>query len=123
MRKYACKRHIHLHALSGTYTKLPPLHTALFRAANLLSLYGMIVPKYLLHDLRVLSSTACSGERKSTPCLLQIFLDAVVHHFGIVLGAHAGKKLLFRLRNTESVVGLFNLRREDRPNCAPPPSP
>ena len=33
--------------------------------------------------------------------LFQFFLHIVIHHFRIVLGAYAGKRFLFRFRNTE----------------------
>ena len=50
----------------GTYTKLPPDHTALFSAANLLSSGGTTVPKYC-RTRSGCSRTAVSGSQKITP--------------------------------------------------------
>jgi hypothetical protein len=66
MRKYACSG-MSTWTPGGTYTNEPPDQTALFRAANLLSSGGMIVPKYS----RTISSCSLkppSMSRKTTPC-------------------------------------------------------
>jgi hypothetical protein len=91
----------------------PPDQTAEFRAANLLSFCGMIVPKYCL------TSSSCS--RRPSPCrgrgllLLEVLLELVVHDLGLVLRAHAREVLLLRLGNAELVPGVEDLRRQVLP--------
>jgi hypothetical protein len=67
MRKYAWSG-MSTWTPSGTYTKEPPDHTAEFRAANLLSFGGMIVPKYSLTRSSC-SRSAVSMSVKITPIL------------------------------------------------------
>ena len=59
------ERHVHLDA-GGTYMKEPPDQTAEFSAANLLSLSGMILPKYCFTKSGY-SRRAVSMSQNSTP--------------------------------------------------------
>ena len=45
------------------------------------------------------------------PLVGKIFLQAVIHHFGIILRADARQRGLLRFGNTEPVKGLLNLLR------------
>ena len=51
--------------------------------------------------------------------LFQFFLHIVIHHFRIVLGAYAGKRFLFRFRNTEAVKSVANILRQIFPPRLP----
>ena len=62
--------------------KLPPDHTAELSAANLLSPGGITVPKYCLHELRVLPQRRVHVAEQDALCL-QVLPVAVVDDFGL----------------------------------------
>ncbi|CDE94069.1 unknown [Acidaminococcus sp. CAG:542] len=44
--------------------------------------------------------------------LYQFVLDAVVHHFGVILGSHPGQGGLFRFRDSQTVKGVLDVFRQ-----------
>ena len=83
--------------------KLPPLQTAVFSAASLLSFGGDDRPEVLAEDLRVLLQRLIGAEEDDA-LLLEVLADVVVDDLGVVLAADAGEVLLLRLRDAELVV-------------------
>src|SRR5438045_3744151 len=79
--------------------KLPPLHTALFRAENLLSPGGMIVPKYCFTRSGY-SRRAVSMSQKRIPGFALPPRHVV---------DHGGVQALFRLEHVLNVVGPAEL--------------
>ena len=47
--------------------------------------------------------------------LLELLLHIVIHHFGVVLGAHAGQRFLLRLGNPQAVKGIADIFRQILP--------
>ncbi len=88
--------------------KLPPLQTALFKAANLLSSLGMTVPKYSRNSSGY-SRSARVGVGEDDTLLRQVVFQAAVHDFRFVLRLHAGEVLLLGFWNAESVVRLADV--------------
>ena len=54
------------------------------------------------------------------PLLHQFILDAVVHHFRIVLGTYSGQRSLFGFRDPQTVEGIFDVLGEIIPAGAHP---
>ena len=73
MRKYACSGMSSFTPL-GMYTKEPPLHTAVFTAANRLSRKGTTLPKYS-RTTSSWSRSPSSIPLKMTPCSSHSFLS------------------------------------------------
>ena len=96
----------------------PPDQTAEFRAANLLSSGGMIVPKYS-RTRSGYSRTAESVSVKITPCLREVFLQRAVDDFALELGLHAGQELLLGLGDAQLVEGVLDVLRARRPRSCP----
>ena len=96
----------------------PPDQTAEFRAANLLSVGGMIVPKYC-RTRSGYSRSAESVSVKITPCLARSSLQRAVDHFALVLGLHAGQELLLGLGNAQPVEGVLDVVGHVVPGACP----
>ena len=87
----------------------PPDQTAVLSAANLLSPTGNDRAEVLLEDLRVLLERGV-GVQEDDALLLQLLVDLVVDHLGLVLGRHARDQPgLLRLRDAELVVGVLDV--------------
>ena len=85
----------------------PPDHTAELSAANLLSFFGMIVPKYCLHELGVLPQRGVHvGEDDALR--LEVLPVAVVDDLGLVLRGDAGEVLALGLGDAELLVGVLH---------------
>ena len=83
----------------------PPDQTAEFSAANLLSVGGMIVPKYCLNEVLVVAQRGV-GVEEDHALLLEVLLELVVDDLGVVLRADAGEELLLGLGDAELVEGV-----------------
>ena len=81
----------------------PPDHTAELRAANLLSLSGMMRTEVLLDDLRVLPQGGVHVAEQHA-LASQFVAIAVVDDLALVLGGHAGQVLPLRLGDAQLVV-------------------
>ncbi len=88
--------------------KLPPLHTAVLSAANLLSPGGMTVPKYCLTRSGY-SRSAVSMSQNRMPCCLEVLPVAVVDDLGLVLRGDAGEVLALGLGDAQLLVGGLHL--------------
>ncbi len=82
----------------------PPDQTAEFRAANLLSVGGMIVAKYSRSRSGMFAHGRV-GVGEDHALAAQLFLQRAVDHFALELGLHAGQKFLFGLGNAQLVEG------------------
>ena len=97
--------------------KEPPDHTAELRAANLLSLDGMIVPKYCRRRSGW-SFRAESVSVKMTPLFAKILLQTAVDHFGLVLPS-LPRGTSFPLRECRGGRKCGGYLRERRSSRAP----
>ena len=90
----------------------PPDQTAVFSAANLLSPTGMTVPKYSR------KSSGCSlsagvGVEEDHALALELLVDLVVDHLGLVLSRHTRHQpCLLRLGDAQLVVGVLDVGRQ-----------
>ena len=85
----------------------PPDHTAELRAANLLSLGGMIVPKHLRTRSGVLAHRGVHVAEEDA-LGLEVLAVAVEDDLGLVLGGHAGQVLALGLGDAQLLVGVLD---------------
>ena len=85
----------------------PPDHTAVLSAANLLSFFGMTVPKYCFTSSGC-SRSAVSMSREDDALGLEVLAVAVVDDLGLVLGGDAGEVLALGLGDAELLVGVLH---------------
>ena len=85
----------------------PPDHTAELRAANLLSLGGMIVPNQRLHELGVLAHGGVHVAEQHA-LRLEVGPVAVEDDFALVLGGDTGQVLALGLGDAELLVGRLD---------------
>ena len=107
------ERHLDPHARRHVDERAPD-QTAEFRAANLLSFCGMIVPKYCFDELLVLTQARVHVQEDHA-LLLEVLLELVVDDLGLVLRPDAGEVLLLRLGDAELVPGVLDLARQILP--------
>ena len=98
----------------------PPDQTAELRAANLLSFEGMTVAKYCAEQLGMIFESRV-GVGEDDAFLREVFLQAAVDDFRLVLRLDAGEVFLFRLGNSQAVVGFADVFGDVAPVRAPAP--
>ena len=64
----------------------------------------------LAHDVRVLAQAGIHVE-KDHALALKVLADAVIHDFGVVLGAHAGQELALGFGNAQAVERVLDVVR------------
>ena len=57
--------------------------------------------------------------QEDDPLLLQVFLQGVVHHLGVVLRPHAGQELALGFRDAQPVERFLDVVGARLPTCAP----
>ena len=90
--------------------KLPPDHTAVFKAAELVVVRRDHRAKVLLDDLRMLAQ-ARIHIKEYDALRFQILLDIVINRLAVVLRRYAMQELLLGFRNAELVEGVFDFLR------------
>ena len=85
----------------------PPDHTAELRAANLLSLGGMMVPNHLRTSSGVLAHGGVHVAEQD-PLLRQVLPVAVEDDFAFILRSDAGEILPLGLGDAELLVGVLD---------------
>ena len=101
------ERHVDVHTL-GHVDERPARPHCRVEGGELVVGRGNHGAEVLLEQLLVVAEPMVGGQEDDAQ-LLELLLDLVVDHLGVVLGTHAGEELLLRLGNPEPVEGALHV--------------